>query len=354
MAYNNYEILSKDTLVAIWKNEELKVINNDMLPLFLHRVHNADMWLETRAIDSHRANSRLLKKALRLEEKDDISTVLNVNGATITDNYWVRPIGSKLTYSEIKFNKNLFAPLALDGSYKSFNYASRLKDTRTPELTNIGSFEKGWKLRENEWWLYKKANHKEQFSELFAYELGTSLGMNMAYYEKVDGYVRTPDFTKSASYNFEPAMSFMGDNEDYNDTVKALLKICPDAVADFVKMIFLDAVIANPDRHTNNFGLLRDTSTGSIISFAPLFDHNMALIARGYPGKPRITDRLISLFNDFMKNHPEYSKFIPSIYEETIIRVLDKINMKVKKQDIIDLVMGRYGFIRQDKYECSI
>ena len=354
MTYSNYEILSKNIVVAKWMNNKLEVLNQDMLPFFLHHNQNADMWLKSRAIDYKRPNSRLLKKALRLKEKDDISTVLHVNGATITDTYWVRPIGSNLRYENIRFYKNHFAKLALDGSYKSFNYASRLKDTRTPELTNIGSFEKGWILKDNEWWLYKKANHKEQFSELFAYELGTSLGMNMAYYEKVDGYVRTPDFTKSASYNFEPAMSFMGDNEDYNDTVKALLKICPDAVADFVKMIFLDAVIANPDRHTNNFGLLRDTSTGSIISFAPLFDHNMALIARGYPGKPRITDRLISLFNDFMKNHPEYSKFIPSIYEETVIMVLDKINMKVKKQDIINLVMGRYGFIKQDKYECSI
>lgn len=85
----NYEILSADTVVAVWQNDNLDVINNDLLPLFLKRINNADMWLETRAIDSHRANSRLLKKALRLTEKDDISTVAHVNGATITDNYWI-------------------------------------------------------------------------------------------------------------------------------------------------------------------------------------------------------------------------------------------------------------------------
>ena len=83
MAMQNYYIMSGDTAVAKWEDGSLTVLNDTLLPLFLKRVHNAELWLETRAIDSHRANSRLLKKALRLKEKDDISTVIHVNGATI-------------------------------------------------------------------------------------------------------------------------------------------------------------------------------------------------------------------------------------------------------------------------------
>lgn len=63
VAERDYYIMSGDTTVAKWENNELTVINTSLLPLYLKRVHNADMWLETRAIDSHRANSRLLKKA---------------------------------------------------------------------------------------------------------------------------------------------------------------------------------------------------------------------------------------------------------------------------------------------------
>ena len=103
MTDRNYEILSGDTLVAVWNNNKLSVVNEALLPLYLKKIQNADMWLETRAIDSHRANSRLLKKALRLVEKDDISTVIHVNGATITDNYWIREIDSNLTYNDVKF-----------------------------------------------------------------------------------------------------------------------------------------------------------------------------------------------------------------------------------------------------------
>ena len=70
---SDYLILSQDTPVAKWENNRLTVLNEQMLPLFLKRVANADMWLETRAIDSHRANSRLLKKALR--ELSDICEI---------------------------------------------------------------------------------------------------------------------------------------------------------------------------------------------------------------------------------------------------------------------------------------
>ena len=181
----DFEILSCDTVVAIWKDNKLTVLNNDLLPLYLKRIRNAESWLETRAIDSHRANSRLLKKALRLTEKDDISTVLHVNAATITDTYWVREIGSSLKYEDIRFTKDYLSNLALRGLYSSFNSAARRKDTKTPELTNIGSFEKCWKIKDGKWWIYKSANQKEQFSELFVYELGKALRMNMAHYERV-------------------------------------------------------------------------------------------------------------------------------------------------------------------------
>ena len=341
----NYEILSGNTVVAIWQDGNLIVKNNDLLPMYLKRISNADMWLETRAIDSHRANSRLLKKALRLAEKDDVSTVAHVNAATITDNYWIRAIGSELTYDDIKFSDDYFSNLALKGNYDSFNRAASSNKSRTPELTNTGSFEKCWKLRNGKWWMYKRANHSEMFSELFVYELGLALGFNMAVYERGDGYIKSFDFTDSASVNFEPASTFKGDNEDYIDVVKTLKNICPKVIPDYIRLIFMDTIIANPDRHTNNFGLLRDIKTGKIIGFAPNYDNNMALIARGYPSKSNSKDLLITLFNELMQEYPEYKQYVPCVDEEKIRNVLEKINMKVKTQTIIDLVMNRYNMI---------
>ena len=134
-------------------------------------------------------------------------------------------------------------------------------------------------------------------------------------------------------------------NEDYIDVVKALESICPEAIPDYVRMIFMDTICANPDRHTNNFGLLRDTKTGELIGFAPNYDNNMALISRGYPSKPRSKDMLILIFNELMEERPDYRAYLPEVTEEIVRGVIAKLNMKVKSQVIVDLVVGRYSLI---------
>lgn len=342
MSIRNYEIFSGEILVAVWNDNVLTVVNADLIPMYLKYNQDADRWLASRAIDHRRPNSRLLKKALRLVEKDDISSVIHVNGAKITDNYWIREVGSNLTYSDVKFSDDYFSNLALKGNYDSFNRAANSKRSKTPELTNVGSFEKCWKLRDGKWWMYKKASHDEMFSELFVYELGCALGMNMAVYQRGEACIKSLDFTEAARVNFEPASTFMGDNEDYFDVVKALEKICPKAIPDYIRMIFMDTICANPDRHTNNFGLLRDIKTGDLIGFAPNYDNNMALISRGYPSKSGSKDMLISLFNELIEEYPIYRSCIPEVTEEMVRVAIAKVNMKVRTQVVVDLVVGRY------------
>lgn len=79
---------------------------------------------------------------------------------------------------------------------------------------------------------------------------------------------------------------------------------------------------------------------------APNFDNNMALIARGYPEAKFSNDFLIALFNELMEKYPEYKEYIPTVTEQMVKKVINKLNMKVKSQVVVDFVINRYQAIK--------
>ena len=294
----NLVLLSKDIPIANVIDGRLEPLLLDRLPLFLKRVGDVEAWLASRAIDSSRVNSRLLKRALRLDNKDDVSTALTVNAATITDNFWVKPIDdTTTTYADVRFTMNRFDNLALTGDVNSFDQPF----SRTPELTNTGSFEKCWRLVDGQWWMVKTGKPEELFSELLIYKLGKLMGFPMAEYKPEGDFIRSRDFTDHASVDFEPAAAIIGDESDYTK-IYEMLKPYGEAVCTaYVQQCYLDALFLNMDRHEHNYGLLRDSDTGAVLGMAPFFDHNIALVSRGYPKNFKAeNDRLIEDFAELL------------------------------------------------------
>ena len=203
----NGTIIAGNEPVVEVKENEIKILNSKLAPLFFKKSNNVEVWLEKRAIDSHRTNSRILKKALRLKETDDINTVLSVNAVSLTDNYWFRrPEEEELKWEDVRFKENLYSLVALKGDMSGFFE----KPSKTPELTNIGSYEKCWKLENGQWWMYKHGSKEEIFSELFIYNLGKELGFRMAKYEyDNENYIKSLDFTNGNEVNFESMYSLV-------------------------------------------------------------------------------------------------------------------------------------------------
>ena len=292
------QIMSRDITVATVKNGAITESNAVLLPLYLKRTGDVEGWLVSRAIDSHRTNSRLLKKALRLTSADDAAIVLKVNAVTITDTYWFREENSSLTYEDVRFKRNMFDRLALSGDPDSFNQPW----SPTPELTNIGSFEKCWRLENGKWRMIKQGNELELFSELFICKLGQMLDFPMADYAIEDGNICSEDFTNGAAVNYEAAAGIVGDDEDYILNFDTFCSISPTLAEQYLQIIYLDTICFNMDRHTQNYGVLRGVSTGEIISMSPNFDNNIALFARGITKNlDRQNDKLIELFCELLE-----------------------------------------------------
>lgn len=336
------KLMSGDREIATIRDNEIVECDEGLLPLYLKRTRNLEGWLASRAIDAHRTNSRLLKKVLRLKTSDDAETALAVNAATITDQYWIKPDDSELCWEDVRFKENFFDALALRGDPDSFSR----KPSRTPELTNTGSFEKCWRLINGAWWMYKSGNELEYFSELFICRLGEKLGLDMAHYEMDGDYIRSEDFTHGAKVNFEPMSALMGENEDYSDCFDAILAISPDLAEQYLRIVWLDTICFNMDRHTENFGFLRDVKTGELLSMAPNYDNNIALIARGYPASAsRIGDGLIRFFREFLEQNPAAKEMyqrmeLPLITEEIIDDCFAEVPFEIDRAFVRDFILN--------------
>ena len=334
-------VMAGNKKVATFENGKITFINKEFAPLYIVRTNDVRTWLERRAIDSHRANSRLLKKALGIRNTSDLNTSLEAHGATITDNYWFKAKFSSLKYSDILFNNDYFSDLALTGNF------SNLKARRilSPELTNIGSYEKCWKLINGSWWMYKNENENQRFSEIFIYLLGKTLGFNMAIYELDGSYIKTKNFADKE--NFEPMSSLMDENEDYNDVFNVLDNISEDIAKDYLKLIWFDSLVFNQDRHNENYGLMRNKETGKIESLAPNFDNNIALISNGFPNKDRKKDGLISFFKELLKKNKTAKRYysdmsFPLLTDSIISDCLNNCPLKTNNEFIHQFLMNGY------------
>ena len=335
-------LMSEDRPIAKVQNGKITDAVEELLPLYLKRTKNFEEWVSSRAIDAHRTNSRLLKKVLRLRTTDDVQTALAVNAATVTDRYWFNPDGSSAVYEDIRFKENYFDQLALRGDPDSFSR----KPSRTPELTNTGSFEKCWKLINGKWWMYKNGNSEECFSELFICKLGEKLGLDMAHYELDGQYIRSKDFTDGASINFEPLRALVDDDDDYENCFNVLKKLSPDIAKQYLLLIWMDSICYNMYRHTENFGLIRDVHTGEILSLAPNYDNNIALIAKGYPTDvSRKSDGLIRFFSEFLMSSDDALEMyrqmdLPEITDKIIDECFDEIPIEVDREYIRNFILN--------------
>ena len=342
-------LMSEDKVIATVKKGEIIDYDEALIPFYLKRTKYMEGWLASRAIDTHRTNSRLLKRALRLRTADNAQTALAVNAATVTDRYWFKPEGSNARYEEIRFKENCFDNLALWGDPNGFSH----KPSRTPELTNIGSFEKCWRLIDGTWWIYKSGTKNEYFSELFICKLGEKLGLNMAHYEMDGEYIRSKNFTSNTEWNFEPISSLMGENEDYSDCFDTIYALSPVLAEQYLKIVWLDTVCYNMDRHTENYGFLRDVKSGKIVSMAPNYDNNIALISRGYPAKTnREGDGLIRFFRDFLAENQTAQRMyqrmqMPTITENMIDQCLTEIPIQVDEEFIKAFVLNGQQVVQE-------
>ena len=245
-------------------------------------------WIDRRNYAKHK---RHLQKWLKTWQLDTIKGFLDVTHALgLNDTLWVRRADDNLTWDNVSLYSNSFNDVVAKTAFSKGLQGLHLSST-SPEFTSEGSFEKCW-LRDcaGNIVLYKKGSEgfinsgREPYSEFYSAQLSTLLCRSALTYDllRFKGHLVSscPIFTDEHN-GFVPIYKYLDTSSTYHfaHIIDFLAQFGFDD--DFRDMIILDAVILNTDRHFGNFGFIVDNDTFRIKRFAPVFDHNMALVARG-------------------------------------------------------------------------
>ena len=161
-----------------------------------------------------------------------------------------------------------------------------------------------------------------------------------------DRFIKTLNFADK--YNFEPISSIASDDDSFENVFNSIVEINDEIAKQYLLLVWFDCLVNNVDRHNENCGLLRDKKNGKIISLAPNFDNNVALISRSEVLNLNAKDDgLIKMFAKFIKNNKTaYELYreikLPKLTKQIIHDCFKQIDIKKDKELIMSFLLNRY------------
>ena len=145
----------------------------------------------------------------------------------------------------------------------------------------------------------------------------------MAEYALDGAYVIPKDLIEGR-LDFEPMANLVQENEGNDFNYDVLQNLNPSLLRSYLDILFMDALVFNVDRHTQNYGLLRSRKTGAILSMVPNVDNNMALISRDYASDlNRISNPLIGQFHELLREkNIQYA--VPKLTKEILEAIVNE------------------------------
>lgn len=314
-----YTIMYEDTEVLEFNREtdEIKIHNKSLLPFGLRgkdRISAVSVfeWLSDRLNNLSRTYMNVVYIARKVgRDRDKI--IKDSSGISFTDNFWIKTRDTVADWSELKKLRDANISLnnvALTGEIKG---SENLLDGFTSLFTTKGYFPKAvfggyiYKLK------------KDAIAEYPAYLIGKQLGIDIAEAEIEDEYIKIRIFT-----DYSTSLVHASELKSYYDTTDEIYNILAkdrkyDALIKGLQRMFIfNYIIANPDLHDDNYGLLYDSKTFEFKSVSPCYDHNVAF-QEGFLGLTRTTMGnsaslpLDELCEKFIKKHPDIAKKLKTI-----------------------------------------
>lgn len=244
-----------------------------------------EKWLENRKASKHNSHLRRIMAECGCDKMEGFIRL--THAASINDTFWVRSEEEDINWLQVSFYRNPFNETISRLAFEGIGlYGIQLSNT-SPELSTEGSFRKCWKRDESGGiFLYKRGSEGarnaglEPYCEVMTAELAQHLlGEDAVRYELeyLHGELATKCrlFTDE-QYGYVPVSRFSINHS----SAKALMQFYGDLDSEnqFRRMLVLDAISFNVDRHAGNHGVLVENDTQKPVRMAPVFDLNLAML----------------------------------------------------------------------------
>lgn len=271
--------------------EIVRVLDVDRLPV--GSVVDGDVrrdrlkaWWSGRSIPVTRSGIAHLMRALDLDSTGPLLS--RSMGLSLSDHYWIRPSDTNVSWDEVNFFDNGFSDDLGDLLFGKDVWVGEM-DFRSPDSTSDGLLRKRWKIIGGRRCLIKSGTSpymQEPFNEVIASRLAGVLGIpaveyGIMEYEGIPCSVCDDFVTKDTELVSAQQVMRSEIHEPGISSYDHLISCCSHHSIDIVpflnRMLALDYIIANGDRHFNNFGILRDPDTLEWLGPAPVYDSGPSL-----------------------------------------------------------------------------
>lgn len=296
-----YTLMHKNKLVADLALDEAsgsisrieKVHNIEHVPVGIHVKNESidrgglNQWWSSRAIPASRKGIKNVLEELTIQNTNFL--VEKSWGLSLSDQYWIRPSDSNIAWEQVNFFQNSFSE---DMGNLLFGHKAdgETIDLMSPDNTSDGWLKKKWKIIDGKRYLIKGgsgATQQEPYNEVFASKLMERLGIEHVpytlYVENGYPFSICEDFV-TADTELITAYHIMQMQKKPNHLSwhRHFLNCCESlhilGMQEYLdRMIVLDFLIANEDRHQNNFGVIRNAETLEYLGGAPIYDSGTSL-----------------------------------------------------------------------------
>lgn len=351
--------------------------NEDYAPFGLIKINEIDKvefnkWWKNRQMPASRKGLKELLHNSNVYDKDNFDLLdAKAYCLSLSDQYWVKGVNEEISWESINFFDNEFSEdigkILFNGGKTALNL-----NLNTPDMTSNGNYEKRWKIIDGERYLLKagsKIYNQEPFNELIATKLYERLLNKDEYVEysvifdddkaisKCKNFI-TKDTELVPAWKINEYYEFLDDEDKYTHYIRCLNNLgIKDAETLTDKMIVCDYIIANKDRHFNNFGVIRDVNTLKFIDVAPIFDNGCSLwydendmyVGEFFLTKPfeEYEKKQLSLVKKL--EWLDISKLEDFPNEVKTILSMDKLLSKERINKIVDQIKLRIEFVKELK-----